>query len=92
MVAISGTITLDDECWSTPCPENGGISEQSATGGYDRSGGLRKRPGRPTVMTDQLIAAARELLAAHTVAAVARKLGVSRTTLYAHMDEIRKVG
>jgi DNA invertase Pin-like site-specific DNA recombinase/DNA-binding CsgD family transcriptional regulator len=44
--------------------------------------------GRPTVMTPEKIAAARALLPETTIAAVARQIGVSRGTLYAHMDAI----
>lgn len=84
VVAISETKAVDDNRGPGLCSEIDGISEHKS--------GLRKGPGRPTVMTDQLIAAARDLLSAHPVAVVARKLGVSRTTLYAHMDDIRKGG
>lgn len=49
----------------------------------------RGRPrGRPTVMTPDRLAAARELLRTHPVAQVARKLGISRTTLYTHRAAI----
>jgi DNA-binding NarL/FixJ family response regulator len=51
-----------------------------------------RRRGRPTVMTHERLAAARELLTAYTVTQVARKLGVSRTTLYAHLDAIARTG
>jgi DNA-binding CsgD family transcriptional regulator len=44
--------------------------------------------GRPTVMTPERIDAARELLRDHTIAQVARKLGIGRTTIYAHMAAI----
>jgi DNA-binding CsgD family transcriptional regulator len=55
--------------------------------GQENTTGLpvRRRPGRPTVMTRERIAAARELLRNDTVTRVARKLGVGRTTLYAHL-------
>jgi DNA invertase Pin-like site-specific DNA recombinase len=46
--------------------------------------------GRPTVMTPDKIAAARALLNDNTVAAIARHVGVSRSTLYAHMELIRE--
>ena len=39
-------------------------------------------------MTPQRIAAARELLRTHTVKETARRLRVSPSTLYAHMDAI----
>lgn len=45
--------------------------------------------GRPTVMTPDKIAEARALLRENTVGAVARRMGVSRSTLYAHMELIR---
>lgn len=48
----------------------------------------RQRPGRPTVMTPERLSAAGELLRDHTVAEVARKLGISRTTLYTHLPAI----
>lgn len=48
----------------------------------------RERPGRPTVMTPQRLSAARELLRDHTISEVARKLGISRTTLYTHLPAI----
>ena len=47
------------------------------------------RPGgRPTVMTPDRITAARQLLLTHSVTDTARRLGVSRSTLYAHLAEI----
>lgn len=48
----------------------------------------RSRPGRPTVMTAEKIAAARVLLPKNSITAVARQIGVSRGTLYAHMDAL----
>lgn len=47
--------------------------------------------GRPTVMTAEKIAAARELLPENSIAAIARKIGISRGTLYAHMEAINTV-
>jgi DNA-binding CsgD family transcriptional regulator len=47
-----------------------------------------EHPGRPTVMTPERLSAARELLRDHTISEVARKLGISRTTLYAHLSAI----
>jgi len=44
--------------------------------------------GRPTVMTAEKITAARALLVETSIAAIARHIGVSRGTLYAHMDAI----
>lgn len=46
--------------------------------------------GRPAVMTPEKIAAVRSLLPEHRISAVARMVGVSRGTLYAHMDAITK--
>jgi DNA invertase Pin-like site-specific DNA recombinase len=45
--------------------------------------------GRPTVMTAEKIAAARALLPDSSIATIARELGVSRGTLYAHMDALK---
>lgn len=43
--------------------------------------------GRPSIMTPERVAAARQLIADGTdVAAVARTIGVSRATIYRHMD------
>lgn len=44
--------------------------------------------GRPPVMTPEKIAAARALMPEHNLSAIARMIGVSRGTLYAHMDAI----
>lgn len=54
----------------------------------DRTDDRRERPGRPTVMTPERLSAARELLRDHTISEVARKLGISRTTLYTHLSAI----
>lgn len=48
--------------------------------------------GRPVVMTPEKIAAARSLLPEHSISAIARMVGVSRGTLYAHMDAITSGG
>jgi DNA-binding CsgD family transcriptional regulator len=48
--------------------------------------------GRPTVMTPDRITAARRLLPTHSVTDTARRLGVSRSTLYAHLAEISAAG
>lgn len=77
-----------------PCSENAGISEQVIT----VSGVLppprpdRQRRGRPTVMTDDMIAKVRLLLPSHSISDIARHLQVSRTTIYAHMELIRGMG
>ena len=52
----------------------------------------RRRSGRPTVMTPERVAEARELLPTHSMTDIARKLGVSRATLYAHRREIAAAG
>ncbi|MCP3994017.1 MAG: recombinase family protein [bacterium] len=44
--------------------------------------------GRPPVMTPEKIAAAASLLPDNSVSAIARMVGVSRGTIYAHMDAI----
>jgi DNA invertase Pin-like site-specific DNA recombinase len=48
--------------------------------------------GRPVVMTPEKIAAARSLLPEHSISAIARMVGVSRGTLYAHMAAITSGG
>jgi len=49
----------------------------------------RGKRGRPTVMTPDRIDAAAEMLSSHPVTQIARKLGVSRGTVYAHMRAIQ---
>jgi len=73
---------------------NGGVSEHDRRENRAIIGavGRRRRPGRPTVMSVDRLAQANEMLAAHTVKEVAAKLGVSRGSLYAHMQEIRAAG
>lgn len=44
--------------------------------------------GRPTVMSADKVAAARALLPEESIASIARQIGVSRSTLYAHMGEV----
>jgi DNA invertase Pin-like site-specific DNA recombinase len=44
--------------------------------------------GRPTVMTPEKLAAAKALLPDNSISAIARIVGVSRGTIYAHMDAI----
>jgi biotin operon repressor len=43
-------------------------------------------------MTDDMIAKARVLLPSHSISDIARHLKVSRTTIYAHMGQIRGMG
>jgi transposase-like protein len=44
------------------------------------------------VMTPEKIAAAQSLPPEHSISAIARMVGVSRGTLYAHMDAITAAG
>lgn len=74
------------------CSETEDIYEQSPRTGSVHSSRPGRRPGRPTVMTEATIAAAREMLPSHSISEIARKLGVGRTTLHAHMKEIRGEG
>jgi DNA-binding CsgD family transcriptional regulator len=58
----------------------------------DAAAALAPRPvrrGRPTVMTPERVAAARQMLPTMAVTEIASVLGVGRGTLYAHMDSIR---
>ena len=79
---IVGTDATESES-SYSCSENAGISEQVIARPD------RQRRGRPTVMTDDMIAKARALLPSHSISDIARHLKVSRTTIYAHMGQIR---
>lgn len=63
---------------------------RDAAAPVDRTG--RRPGGRPTVMTRDRITAARQLLLAHSVTDTARRLGISRSTLYAHLAEINESG
>jgi DNA-binding CsgD family transcriptional regulator len=95
-VALVGSVVIvdagatDGES-SCSCSENAGISEQVITGGGVPSPPRRdrQRRGRPTVMTDDMIDKARVLLPSHSISHIARHLKVSRTTIYAHMGQIR---
>lgn len=51
---------------------------------------LGRLGGRPTVMTTDMIRAARQMYDSkeYTVAAIARNLGVSRATIYNHLDKV----
>ena len=90
---IVGIRTTDSESGYS-CSEIVGISEQVITENGvpspPRPG--RQRRGRPTAMTDDMIAKARLLLASHSISDIARHLGVSKTTIYAHMGQIRGTG
>lgn len=56
--------------------------------GLDAARARGRVGGRPPVMTPEKIAAARSLLPDNSISAIARMVGVSRGTLYAHMDAI----
>jgi len=90
---IAGEPATDGES-SYSCSENAGISEQAITGdGVPSPPRLdRQRRGRPTVMTGDMIAKARLLLSSHSISDIARHLKVSRTTVYAHLGQIRGTG
>jgi DNA-binding CsgD family transcriptional regulator len=97
-VALVGSVIVGadatDRESSYSCSENAGISEQVITGGGVPSPPRRdrQRRGRPTVMTDDMIAKARVLLLSYSISDIARHLKVSRTTIYAHMGQIRGMG
>jgi DNA-binding CsgD family transcriptional regulator len=61
------------------CPENRSFPDKVTHTG---------RRGRPSVVTPDVIDVIRELRPAHTLKAIAEKIGISRSTLYAHMHEI----
>ena len=56
--------------------------------GLDAARARGRVGGRPPVMTPEKIQAARALLPDNSISAIARIVGVSRGTLYAHMDAI----
>jgi DNA invertase Pin-like site-specific DNA recombinase len=56
--------------------------------GLDAARARGRVGGRPPVMTAEKIAAAQSLLPEHSISVIARMVGVSRGTLYAHMDAI----
>jgi DNA-binding CsgD family transcriptional regulator len=97
-VALVGSVIVGDPATdsesSYSCSENAGISEQVITGdgvpSPPRPG--RQRRGRPTVMTEDVIAKARLMLPSHSISDIARHLEVSRTTIYAHMGQIQGMG
>jgi DNA-binding CsgD family transcriptional regulator len=70
------------------CPGTVPFLNKSISSDRIAPGRMTARGGRPTVMTPERIAAARELLPSHTITEMAGKLGVSRGTLYAHMHVI----
>jgi DNA invertase Pin-like site-specific DNA recombinase len=57
--------------------------------GLDAARARGRVGGRPVAMTPEKIVAARALLAGNTMSAIARMVGVSRGTLYAHIDAIK---
>jgi len=56
--------------------------------GLDAARARGRVGGRPSVMTPEKLAAARALLPDNSISAIARIVGVSRGTIYAHMDAI----
>jgi DNA-binding CsgD family transcriptional regulator len=64
-------------------------SEHQAPAARASGAAAPKRGGRPRTMTADMIRAARELVETCSMAEIARKLGVGRTTLYNHMKEIK---
>jgi len=56
--------------------------------GLDAARARGRVGGRPLVMTPEKLAAARALLPDNSISAIARIVGVSRGTIYAHMDAI----
>jgi DNA-binding CsgD family transcriptional regulator len=96
-VALVGSLIVDARATggesSYSCSENAGISEQVITRvGAEPPPRPDRRRGRPTVMTDDMIAKARLLLPSHSISDIARHLKVSRTTIYVHMGQIRGTG
>jgi DNA-binding CsgD family transcriptional regulator len=96
-VALVGIIVGDpatDSEASYSRPENAGISGQVITGAGESSPPRldQQRRGRPTVMTEDMIAKARLMLDSHSISDIARHLKVSRTTIYAHMGQIHEMG
>lgn len=94
---VSGVIVGDPATGretSYTCPENAGISEQAIMGVAAAPPPRldRQRRGRPTVMTEDMIAKAHLLLSSHSISDIARHLKVSRTTIYAHLGQIRGTG
>lgn len=69
-----------------------GLSNDSTHKGPAAARASGRTGGRPTVMTAEKIAAARALLPGNSIAAIARKIGVSRATLYTHMKAITPAG
>lgn len=65
------------------CPESTSFPDKITHAAADR--------GRPTVITPQVIDAIRELRPTHTLKAIAQKIGISRSTLYAHIHELADV-
>jgi DNA invertase Pin-like site-specific DNA recombinase len=62
--------------------------------GLDAARARGQRLGRPPAMTPEQVRHARALLAQHdaTIASIARLLGVSRSTLYKHVPELKAGG
>jgi DNA-binding CsgD family transcriptional regulator len=92
-VIVGAPVTGSETSYT--CSENAGISEQAIMGVAAAPPPPRidrQRRGRPTVMTDDMIAKARLLQPSHSISDIARHLKVSRTTIYAHLGQIRGTG
>jgi DNA-binding CsgD family transcriptional regulator len=60
--------------------------------GYAMRRPAGRKGGRPAVVTPEVAAQVRMLLGSYTVKQIAAKLGISRSTLYAHMHVIKLDG
>jgi DNA-binding CsgD family transcriptional regulator len=78
LVAATAT-RIEPQAENGSCPKNRSFPDKITHTG---------RRGRPSVVTPDVIDVIRELRPAHTLKAIAEKLGISRSTLYAHMHEI----
>jgi DNA invertase Pin-like site-specific DNA recombinase len=66
------------------------LVRERTTAGLAAARARGRTGGRPTVMTDPKIKLAREVYASrqYTVAAIASALGVSRASIYRHLDDL----
>jgi DNA-binding NarL/FixJ family response regulator len=93
LTRIGGSCSENPEFWyikisTEPSGADGSPLLRAVASHGKRDRGSRR--GRPTVMTPERIAAARELLRDHTITQVAQKLGIGRTTIYAHLATITR--
>jgi DNA-binding CsgD family transcriptional regulator len=79
--------TADEESPETGPPEK--FPDTASTPGYAGRQIAGRKTGRPTVVTPEVAAQARLLLGSYTMKQVAAKLGISRSTLYAHMGLVK---